>query len=65
MFQAEVSELEGSLSMSDSVPFPPYLIPDTSSLCAALPLIKKLSQTNRSIIVIPLAGKITCNTLSL
>ncbi|XP_060575819.1 nonsense-mediated mRNA decay factor SMG5-like [Ruditapes philippinarum] len=53
--QAEVSELEGSLSMTDSVPFPPYLIPDTSSLCAALPSIKKLSQTNRSIIVIPLA----------
>lgn len=53
--QAEVSELEGSLSVTDHVPFPPYLIPDTSSLCAALHQIKKLSQTNRSIIVIPLA----------
>lgn len=53
--QAEVSELEGSLSKSDNVPFPPYLIPDASSLCKNLPLIKKLSLTNRSIIVIPLA----------
>lgn len=53
--QAEVSQLEGSLSNTDQAPFPPYLIPDTSSLCTTLHLIRQLAQSNRSIIVIPLA----------
>ena len=52
-----MSQLEGSLSSTDPVPFPPYLIPDTSSLCTTLPLIRQLAQSNRSIIVIPLAGE--------
>ncbi|KAK3601212.1 hypothetical protein CHS0354_004412 [Potamilus streckersoni] len=53
--QAEVSQLEGSLQTSDQAVFPPYLIPDTSTLCTTLPLIRQLTQINRSIIVIPLA----------
>ncbi|KAL4227218.1 Protein smg5 [Mactra antiquata] len=53
--QAEVSELEGRVSMTESVPFPPYVIPDTTCLSTSLPLIKRLSLSNRSILVIPLA----------
>ncbi|KAH3838145.1 hypothetical protein DPMN_111551 [Dreissena polymorpha] len=53
--QAEVSQLEGNLSQAETVPFPPYLIPDTTCLCSALPSVKRLAQSNRSIIVIPLA----------
>ncbi|XP_052793793.1 nonsense-mediated mRNA decay factor SMG5-like [Mya arenaria] len=53
--QAEVSQLEGNLSQPETAPFPPYVIPDATSLCTALPNVRRLAQSNRTIIVIPLA----------
>lgn len=53
--QAEVTQLEGSLDSNDQGHFPPYLIPDTSSLCDSLPLVKQLTQTSKGIVIIPLA----------
>lgn len=55
-FQAEVSQLEGSLE-SDQPIFPPYLVAHTSALCDALPSLKQLTQTARCIVIIPQAGK--------
>ena len=60
VLQAEVSQLEGHLSSSESAPFPPYVIPDSTCLCTALSSLKKLAQSNRTIIVIPLAGMCVC-----
>ncbi|XP_076101619.1 nonsense-mediated mRNA decay factor SMG5-like isoform X1 [Mytilus galloprovincialis] len=53
--QAEVTQLEGSLDNSDQGHFPPYLIPDTTSLCDSLQLVKQLTLTNKGIVIIPLA----------
>lgn len=53
--QAEVTQLEGSLDNSEQGHFPPYLIPDTTSLCESLPLVKQLTQTSKGIVIIPLA----------
>ena len=52
-----MTQLEGSLDSNDQGHFPPYLIPDTSSLCDSLPLVKQLTQTSKGIVIIPLAGK--------
>lgn len=62
LFQAEVTQLEGSLDNSDQGHFPPYLIPDTTSLCDSLQLVKQLTQTNKGIVIIPLAGECPCST---
>jgi hypothetical protein len=56
-FQAEVSQLEGSLQTRDHTTFPPYLLVDSSALCDSLRLVKQLTHTSRGIIIIPLAGK--------
>ena len=58
IFQAEVSQLEGSLEKTDTTHFPPYLIPDTKCLCESLNFVKQLVLTSKGIIIIPLSGKI-------
>lgn len=56
-FQAEVSQLEGSLEATDTPHFPPYLIPDTSCLCDSLHLVKQLTQSGKGILIIPISGE--------
>ncbi|ESO94590.1 hypothetical protein LOTGIDRAFT_232390 [Lottia gigantea] len=53
--QDEVNQLEGSLQSPDQPTFPPYIIPDTTTLCTSLQYIKQLTQLGCSIIIIPLS----------
>ena len=57
--QAEVKELEGSVSSASTPAFPPYVVPDTSALVEAHGLIRQLAHSARFIIIIPLAGTFT------
>lgn len=55
--KAEVSELEGSLKLTDAQPkLPPYLVPDALSLCEHLNLMKQLAACSKFIIIIPVTG---------
>ncbi|UJR23361.1 hypothetical protein I4U23_026371 [Adineta vaga] len=51
--QAEISQLENSLK-NEEFSLPPYLVIDSSVLCANLTLIQQFVQSQRFIIVIPL-----------
>ncbi len=56
--QAEVSQLEGSLTAAaHPASLSPYLVPDASVLCSNLPVVKQLAASARFIVIIPLAGQ--------
>ena len=43
-------------SKTDDVVFTPYLIPDASSLCSGLHIVKKLVKTEKFVFVVAKAG---------
>ena len=54
--QHEVASLEVTANKQETV-FTPYLIPDASSLCTGLHIVKKLLATEKFIFVIAKSGR--------